>query len=53
MIMVVITLAATAEITIDYKTAENYIKSLEKIVSLRGGVRALKTLNDIQVKVCR
>lgn len=52
-IMVVVTLAAAAELTGDFATVANHIKGLEKIVSLRGGVRALTTHNNIQVKVCR
>ena len=52
-IMVVITLAATAELTEDFVAVTNHIKGLEKIVNLRGGVRALNTHNNIQVKVCR
>ncbi len=52
-IMVVITLAAAAELMKDFAAVANHIKGLEKIVSLRGGVRALNTHNNIQVKVCR
>jgi len=52
-IMVVITLATVAELTQDFAAAENHVKGLEKIVSLRGGVRALNTNNNMQVKVCR
>jgi hypothetical protein len=52
-IMVVITLATAAELTEDFEAVANHIKGLEKIVTLRGGVRALNTLNNIQVKVCR
>lgn len=51
--MVVITLAAAAELMKDFAAVANHIKGLEKIVSLRGGVRALNTHNNIQVKVCR
>jgi hypothetical protein len=51
--MVVVTLAAVAELTGDFATVASHIKGLEKIVSLRGGVRALTTHNNIQVKVCR
>ena len=52
-IMVVVTLAAAAELTGDFATVANHIKGLEKIVSLRGGVRALTAHHNIQVKVCR
>ena len=52
-IMVVVTLAAAAELTGDLAAAANHIKGLEKIVDLRGGVRALNTYHNIQVKVCR
>jgi hypothetical protein len=52
-IMVVVTLAMAAELTGDFATVANHIKGLEKIVSLRGGVRALTTHNNMQVKVCR
>lgn len=52
-IMVVITLAMAAELTEDFAAVANHFKGLEKIVSLRGGVRALNTNNNIQVKVCR
>lgn len=52
-IMVVVTLAAAAELTGDFAAVENHIAGLEKIVSLRGGVRALTTYNNLHVKVCR
>ena len=52
-IMVVVTLAQAAELTGDFAAVGNHINGLEKIVSLRGGVRALNTHNNIQVKVCR
>ncbi len=52
-IMVVITLATAAELTEDFAAVANHIKGLEKIVILRGGVRALNTYNNIQVKACR
>lgn len=52
-IMVVITLAQAAELTGDFAAVANHVKGLKKIVSLRGGVRALNTHNNIQVKVCR
>ncbi|KUJ11890.1 uncharacterized protein LY89DRAFT_722304 [Mollisia scopiformis] len=52
-IMVVITLATIAEISKDLAGVETHIKGLEKIVKLRGGVRALDTNNNMQVKVCR
>ncbi|TAQ83723.1 hypothetical protein B7494_g7953 [Chlorociboria aeruginascens] len=51
-IMVVITLAATAELTGDFAAVITHIEGLEKIVSLRGGLPALNTHN-IQVKACR
>jgi hypothetical protein len=52
-IMVIITLAAAAEITGDFAAVENHVDGLLKIVSLRGGVRTLNTHNNMQVKVCR
>lgn len=52
-IMVVINLAAAAELMEDFAAVENHIEGLEKIVNLRGGVQALNTHNNIQVKVCR
>lgn len=52
-IMVVITLAMAAEVTEDFEAVANHIKGLEKIVNLRGGIRALNTHNNLQVKVCR
>jgi hypothetical protein len=52
-IMVVITLAMAAELTKDFAAVETHIKGLGKIVSLRGGVRALNTHNNMQAKVCR
>lgn len=52
-IMVVITLAGAAELIGDLEAATSHIKGLEKIVNLRGGVRALNTHNNLQVKVCR
>ena len=52
-IMVVITLAQAAELTGDSAAVTNHVKGLKKIVSLRGGVSALNTHNNIQVKVCR
>jgi hypothetical protein len=52
-IFVVITLAAAAELTGEFAAVASHIKGLEKIVGLRGGVRALNTHNNIQVKVCR
>ena len=52
-IMVVITLAQAAELTRDFAAVANHVKGLVKIVSLRGGVRALNTHNNMQVKVCR
>jgi hypothetical protein len=52
-IMVVVTLATVAGLTEDFTAVENHIKGLEKIISLRGGVRSLNTHNNIQIKVCR
>ena len=52
-IMVVITLAHAAELTGDFAAVANHVKGLKKIVSLRGGVQALNTNNNMQVKVCR
>ncbi|KAE9369325.1 hypothetical protein N431DRAFT_510886 [Stipitochalara longipes BDJ] len=52
-IMVVVTLATVSGLTGDFLAVENHIKGLEKIVSLRGGLRALTTHNNMQVKVCR
>lgn len=52
-IMVVFLLASAAELMGDYATVGSHIKGLEKIVNLRGGVQALNTHNNIQVKVCR
>jgi hypothetical protein len=46
-------LASAAELIEDFTAIANYIKGLEKIVNLRGGMRALDTHNNIQVKVCR
>jgi hypothetical protein len=52
-IMAIFFLASSAEIMEDLATVSNHIKGLEKIVGLRGGVRALTTNNNLQVKVCR
>ena len=52
-IMVVVTLASVAELSDNFEAVATHIKGLEKIVSLRGGVRALTTHSNIQVKVCR
>ena len=52
-IMVVTTLAAAAELTEDYEAFGNHARGLEKIVRLRGGLQALNTHNNLQVKVCR
>jgi hypothetical protein len=52
-IMVVFFLASAAELTKDFAAVANHINGLDKIVSLRGGVRALTAHNNIQVKVCR
>jgi hypothetical protein len=52
-IMVVTTLASVAELMNEHATVENHIRGLEKIVALRGGVRALNTHTNMQVKVCR
>ncbi|MCJ1472564.1 hypothetical protein MMC13_001213 [Lambiella insularis] len=52
-IMVVITLAQAAEFTGDSAAVANHVEGLKNIVNLRGGVRALNTHNNMQVKVCR
>lgn len=52
-IMVVVTLATTAGLTRDFAAVETHAKGLEKIVRIRGGVRALNTHNNMHVKVCR
>ena len=52
-IMVVITLAQAAELTEDYAVVANHVNGLKKIVSLRGGLRALNMDNNLHVKVCR
>ena len=52
-IMVIITLMQAAELTGDFAALENHVNGLRKIVSLRGGVHALNTHNNLQVKVCR
>lgn len=52
-IMVIIFLAAAAELTGDFTSGENHVDGLLKIVSLRGGVGSLNTHNNMQVKVCR
>lgn len=52
-IMVVVTLATTAELTGDLVAVETHVKGLEKIVRMRGGVQALNTHNNMHVKVCR
>ncbi|KAH8700088.1 hypothetical protein BGW36DRAFT_373329 [Talaromyces proteolyticus] len=52
-IMVVFFLASVAELTKDFATVATHINGLDKIVNLRGGVKALNTHNNIQFKVCR
>jgi hypothetical protein len=52
-IMVVIWLASVAELMNEHATVENHIRGLEKIVRLRGGVRALNIHTNMHVKVCR
>ena len=52
-IMAVTTLASVAELMSEHSTVENHINGLEKIVRLRGGVRALSTHRNMPVKVCR
>ena len=52
-IMVIIILAAAAELTGDLTAVENHVDGLLKIVSLKGGLRSLNTHNNLQVKVCR
>ncbi|KAI9842876.1 MAG: hypothetical protein M1838_002952 [Thelocarpon superellum] len=51
-IMVIIILAAAAELTGDCAAVENHIDGLLTIVRLRGGVGSLNTHNNLQVKVC-
>ena len=53
-IMVVFFLASAAELMEDFAAVANHMRGLEKIVSLRGGVRALLNADsNIHVKVCR
>lgn len=52
-IMVIIILAAAAELTGDFAAVQNHVDGLLKIVSLRGGVGSLNTHNNMQIKVCR
>lgn len=52
-IMVIIILAAVAELTGDFASVVNHVDGLLKIVSLRGGLGSLNTHNNMQVKVCR
>ncbi|KAI1611401.1 hypothetical protein EDD36DRAFT_287556 [Exophiala viscosa] len=52
-IMVIITLAQTAELTGDFKAAQNHVDGLLKIVNLKGGLKAMNTHNNLQVKICR
>lgn len=52
-IMVVITLATISELMGDFNAVANHIKGLQKIVKLRGGVRALTSHHNMQVKVCK
>ena len=52
-IFTVITLALAAEQLGDLVTAQHHIDGLLKMVSLRGGVRALDVHKNLQVKVCR
>lgn len=52
-IMVVITLAQVAELTGDLTAVASHVRGLVKMVGLRGGVRALNTHNNLQIKVCR
>lgn len=51
--MVVITLGAAAEMTDDLETAANHVDGLSKMVALRGGVKSLDLVKNMQVKVCR
>lgn len=52
-IMVIITLATAAELGDDLATAQIHLDGLQRIVSLRGGLRRLGTHTNLQVKVCR
>lgn len=53
-IMVVFFLASAAELMEDFAAVANHMRGLEKIVGLRGGVRALLNADsNIHVKVCR
>lgn len=52
-IMVVIMLASMAELMNEHATVANHIRGLERIVRLRGGVKALNTHTNMHVKVCR
>ena len=52
-IMVIIILAAAAELTGDFAAVENHIDGLLKIIRLRGGVESLNTHDNMHVKVCR
>ena len=52
-IIVIIFLAAAAEHTGDLVAVENHVYGLLEIVRLRGGVKAMNTHNNLQVKVCR
>ena len=51
--MVILILAAAAELTGDFAAAQIHTDGLLQVVSLRGGVRSLNTHNNMQVKVCR
>ncbi|KAK4948173.1 hypothetical protein LTR10_013228 [Elasticomyces elasticus] len=52
-IMVIITLVQAAELTGDFKAAQNHVDGLLRIVKLKGGLRAMNTHNNLQVKICR
>lgn len=51
--MAVMMLATVAEIMNEHLIVESHIKGLEKIVKLRGGLKALDTHVNMHVKVCR
>ena len=51
--MVIVFLAAAAEITGDFVAVENHVNGLLNIIKLRGGLASLHTHNNMQIKVCR
>lgn len=52
-IMAVVLLASIAEITGDFAVASSHVNGLERIVSLRGGVKALDVHRNVHMKACR